>query len=128
MVQTFGLVQLSLGAASINGVINADLKFLLQLRLDSNGMPREPTQTLLRDVSCMTEVKGRKVWICLARGSNRNYTGYFSNVMESINTHVMNFVTCPCAQLYWWLWQRGVWWRMSIEWTVTASRLTNSRK
>ncbi len=29
MVQTHGLVQLSLGAASINGVINADLKFLL---------------------------------------------------------------------------------------------------
>ena len=103
MVQTHGSVQLSLGSASINEVINADLEFLLRLTLDFNGTPREPTQTLLWDVFRMMEVKGRKVWICLVRGSNRKYTGYFSSVMESINNHVMNFVTCPGAQVYWWL-------------------------
>jgi hypothetical protein len=27
--------------------------------------------------------------------------------MELINTHVMNFVSCPGAQVYWWLRQRG---------------------
>ena len=53
------------------------------------------------------EVNGRKVWICLAKGSNGTYTGYFLSVVESINTHVMNFVTCPGAQVYWWLQQRG---------------------
>jgi hypothetical protein len=51
----------------------------------------------------MMEVNGRKVWICLARGSSRKYTGYFSSVMELINIHVMNFVACPGAQVYWWL-------------------------
>jgi hypothetical protein len=61
MVQTHGSVQLSLGAASINGVINADSEFLLQLTPDSDGTPREPTQTSLRDVFRMIEVKGRKV-------------------------------------------------------------------
>jgi hypothetical protein len=91
----------------INGVIDADLEFLLRLTPDSNGTPREPTQTSLRDVFCMMEVKGRKVWICLVRGSNGKYTGYFSSVMESINNHVMNFVICPGAQVYWWLRQRG---------------------
>ncbi len=37
MVLTHGSVQLSLGAASINGVIDADLKFSLQLTPDADG-------------------------------------------------------------------------------------------
>jgi hypothetical protein len=55
----------------------------------------------------MMEVNGRKVWICLAKGSSGKYTGYFSSVVESINVHVMNFVACPGAQVYWWLRRRG---------------------
>jgi hypothetical protein len=74
---------------------------------DVDGKPRELTQTLVRDVFSMMEVNGRKVWICLARGSNESYTGYFSSVMESINVHVTNFVTCLGAQVYWWLGHRG---------------------
>jgi hypothetical protein len=107
MVQTHGSVQLSLGGTLINGVINADSEFLLQLMPDSDGTPREPTQTLLWDVFCMMEVKGRKVWICLVRGSAGKYMGYFSSMMELINNHVMNFVTCPGTQVYWWLRGRG---------------------
>jgi hypothetical protein len=107
MVQTHGLVQLSLGAASINGVIDADSKFLLRLTSDADRAPREPTQTLLREVFRMMEVNGRKVWICLAKGSSEKYTGYFSSIVESINIHVMNFVAYPGAQVYWWLRQRG---------------------
>jgi hypothetical protein len=107
MVQTHGLVQLSLGAASINRIINADLSFALQLTSDLDGTPREPTKTSLRDVFRMMEVDGRKVWICMARESNRKYTGYFSSIVESINAHVMNFVACLGAQVYWWLRQRG---------------------
>ncbi len=107
IVQTHGSVQLSLGAASINGVIDADLFFTLRLVLDLDGTPREPTNTSLRDVFQMMEVDGRKVWICIARGSNRKYTGYFSSVLESINAHVTNFVACPGAQVYWWLRQKG---------------------
>ncbi len=60
----------------------------------AEGKPREPMQTLVKDVFSMMEVNGRKVWVCLARGSNGSYTGYFSSVMESINVHVTNFVVC----------------------------------
>jgi hypothetical protein len=74
---------------------------------DLDGTPREPTKTFLRDVFRMMEVDGRKVWICMASGSNGKYTGYFSSIVESINAHVMNFVACPGAQVYWWLRQRG---------------------
>ena len=55
----------------------------------------------------MMEVKSKKVWICLAKGSNGHYTGYFSSVVEPINTHVKKFVACPRAQVYWWLRCRG---------------------
>jgi hypothetical protein len=50
MVQTHGLVQLSLGVASIHGVINVDSFFTLRLMPDLDGTPREPTNTSLRDV------------------------------------------------------------------------------
>jgi hypothetical protein len=107
MVQTHGLVQLSLRAASINGVIGTDSKFLLRLTPDADGKPRDPTQTSVRDVFSMMEVNGRKVWICLARGSNGGYTGYFPSVIDSINVHVTKFVICPGAQVYWLLRYRG---------------------
>ncbi len=103
MVQTHGLVQLSLGAATISGVIDVDSKFLLRLTPDLDGTPREPTQTSLKEFVSMMKVNGRKVWICLARGTSGKYTGYFSSVMESINIHVMNCVACQGAQVYWWL-------------------------
>ena len=103
MVQTHGPVQLSLGVASINGVIDVDSMFLLQLTLGSDGSPRVATQTSLREVFCMMEVKSRKVWICLSKGSTGKYTGYFSSMVESINDHVKNFVAYPRAQVYWWL-------------------------
>jgi len=100
MVQTHGSVQLSLGAAPIYGVINTKTKFSLRLTPGADGSPRVPTQTSLREVFRMMEVNSKKVWICLAKGSNGNYTGYFSRVV-AINTHVKNFVACPGAQVYW---------------------------
>ena len=107
MVQTHGSVQLSLGAAPIYGVIDTETKFSLRLTPGADGSPRAPTQTSLREVFRMMEVNSKKVWICLAKGSNGNYTGYFSSVVEPINTHVKNFVACPGAQVYWWLRRRG---------------------
>ena len=109
MVQTHGSVQLSLGAASINRIIDADSTFSLQLTPDADGSPRVATQTSLREVLCMMEVNSRKVWICLAKGSNGKYTGYFSSVVESINDHVKNFVACPGAQVYWCLDEEDAW-------------------
>jgi hypothetical protein len=103
MVQTHGSVQLGVGAATINGVINVDSKFTLGLTLGADGSPREATQMSLWEVFRMTEAKSRKVWICLAKGSNGKYTGYFSSIVEAINDHIRYFVACPGAQVYWWL-------------------------
>jgi hypothetical protein len=103
MVQTHGSVQLSLGTASINGVVNADLHFTLQLTPDVDGKSRAPTTTSLRDIFQIIKVEGRKVWICMARGSKGNYTGYFSSMVTLISAHITNFVACPGAQVYWWL-------------------------
>jgi hypothetical protein len=75
MVQTHGSVQLSLRAASINGVIDTDSKFSLCLTPGADGSPRVATQKSLREVFHMMEVSSRKVWICLAKGSNGKYTG-----------------------------------------------------
>jgi hypothetical protein len=61
MVQTHGSVQLSLGAATINGVIDADSKFALRLTPGADGSPREATKTSLREIFCMMEAKSRKV-------------------------------------------------------------------
>jgi len=106
--QTHGSVHLSLGAASIYGVIDTDSKFSLRLTPGTDGAPRAQTQTSLREVFHMMEVNSKKVWICLAKGSNGNYTGYFSSVVEPINTQVKNFVaSCPGAQVYWWHRRRG---------------------
>jgi hypothetical protein len=95
MVHTHGSVQLSLGVASINGVIDADSMFSLRLTPGVDGSPRVATQTSLREVFRMMKVNNRKVWICLAKGSNGKYTGYFLSVVEPINNHVKNFVACP---------------------------------
>ncbi len=103
MVQTHGSVQLSLGTVSINRVVNAVLHFTLQLTPDVDGNPRAPTTTSLREIFRMMEVGGRKVWICMARGSKGNYIGYFSSMVMLISTHITNFVACPGAQVYWWL-------------------------
>jgi hypothetical protein len=107
MVQTHGLVLLSLGAASINKVIKADLKFLLQLTPDADGKPWDPMQTSIKVVFSMMEVNSRKVLIFFTRGSNGSFTEYFSSVMELINIHITNYVACPGAQVYWWLRRRG---------------------
>jgi hypothetical protein len=77
MVQTHGSVQLRLKTASINRVVYVDSHFMIRLMPDVDWNPRAPTTTSLREIFRMMEVEGRKVWICMARGSKGNYTGYF---------------------------------------------------
>jgi hypothetical protein len=107
MVQTHGLVQLSMGAASIKGMINVDTSFALRLLPGADGKPRPPTQTSVREVFSLMKINQKKVWICLSTGTNGISTGYFSSVVEEIKEHVAAFVLCPGAQVYWWLCRRG---------------------
>ncbi len=55
----------------------------------------------------MLEAKKKKVWICLTENANGSFTGYSSSVVKEIKEYVQNFVTCPAAQVFWWLRQQG---------------------
>jgi len=107
MVQTHGSVQLSMGAALLDGLIDVDTSFSLRLLPDADGNSREPTTTSIREIFNLMEIQGHKVWICLSTGSNGLTTGYFSSVVQTISEHVTAFAACPGAQVYWWLRRRG---------------------
>jgi hypothetical protein len=98
---------LSMGAASIKGMIDIDTSFMLQLLPGADGKPQTPTTTLVREVFSLMEINEKTVWICLSTGSNGMSTGYFSSIVENIKEHVVAFVQCPGAQVYWWLRRRG---------------------
>ena len=103
MVQTHGSVQLSMGAALLEGLIDVDTTFSLRLLPDAEGKAREATTTSVREIFSLMEIQGNKVWICLSTGLNGMTTGYFSSVVQEILAHVSAFVACPGAQVYWWL-------------------------
>ncbi len=107
MVQTHGSVQLSMGAASNEGMIGIDTLFTLCLLPGVDGKPHNPTTTLAREVFSLMEINKKKVWICLSMGSNGMSTGYFSSVVKDIKEHVAAFALCPGAQVYCWLRRRG---------------------
>jgi hypothetical protein len=103
MVQTHGLVQLSMGAAFIEGMINIDTSFTLRLLPGVDGKPHAPTTTLVREVFSLMEINENKVWICLLIGLSGMSTGYFLSVVKDIKQHVAAFVLCPGVQVYRWL-------------------------
>ncbi len=107
MVQAQGLVQLSMGAAQIGGVVDINTPFTLRLTPDAENKPREPTTMLVKEVFAMMEVKKKKVWNCLSKNTNGSFTGYFSSMVAEIKDYVQNFITCPMAQVFWWLRRRG---------------------
>ncbi len=100
-------MQLSIGAALIDGMIDINTHFTLRLLLGADGKPWPPTTTLVREVFSLMEINEKKVWICLSTGSNGMSTGYFSSTVEDIKEHVAAFVLCLGAQVYWWLCRRG---------------------
>ncbi len=55
----------------------------------------------------MMEIAGKKVWLCVVWESKGIHTGYFSSVVEEIKAHVLAFIHCPAAQVYYWLKRKG---------------------
>jgi hypothetical protein len=103
MIQTHGSIQLSMGTALLEGLINADTTFTLCLLPDADRKVRPPTSTSVREIFSLMEKNEKKVWICVSTGSNGRTTGYFSSVVQEISKHVAAFIACPGAQVYWWL-------------------------
>jgi hypothetical protein len=117
MVQSHGSVQLSMGAATIEGMLDTDTVFKLCLLPDAKGKSRQPTKTTIKEIFSMMTLPNpypkaghpstHKVWICLSTRMNGMTTGYFSSVLPEIQDHVAAFTMCPAAQVYWWLRRRG---------------------
>ena len=99
MVQTHGSVQLSMGVALLEGLIDANTTFSLRLLLDAEGKAREATVTLVREIFSLMEITGNKVWICLSTDLNGRTVGYFSSVVQEISAHVSAFVGCQGLSL-----------------------------
>ena len=103
MVQTHGSVQLSMGAALLEGLINIDTRFTLRLLLDAEGKERSPMVTSIQEIFNLMELNNKNVWICISTGSNSMTTGYFFSIVQELSEHVAAFIKCPGAQVYWWL-------------------------
>ncbi len=100
MVQIHRSVQLSMGAASIEGMIDIDTTFDLRLLPGVDGRQRPRTKTSAKEIFSMMEHNGKKVLICLSTRTNGMSTRYFSSVVEDIKAHVVAFILCPAAQVY----------------------------
>ncbi len=100
MIQTNGSVQLSMGTALLEGLIDADTTFTLCLLPDAGRKARPPTSTSVREIFSLMEINNKKVWICVYTGSNGRTMGYFSSVVQEISKHVVKFIACPGAQVY----------------------------
>ena len=61
MVQTHGSVQLSMGAALLEGLIDADTSFSLCLLTDAEGKARDATITLVREIFSLMEIQGNVI-------------------------------------------------------------------
>jgi hypothetical protein len=103
MIQTNGSVQLRMGTALLEGLINADTTFILLLLPDADRKARPLTATSVREIFSLMEINNKKVWICVSTGLNGRTMGYFSSVVQEISEHVAAFIACPGAQEYWWL-------------------------
>jgi hypothetical protein len=103
MIQTHGSIQLGMGAALLEGLIDVDTIFTLPLLPDADGKARPPTASSVREIFSLMEMNDKKVWICVSTGLNGRSTGYFSSVVQKKSKHVAIFIACPGAQVYWWL-------------------------
>jgi hypothetical protein len=77
MIQTHGSIQLSMGAALLERLIDADTTFTLCLLPDVDRKARPPTSTSVREIISLVEINYKKVWICVSTGSNGRTMGYF---------------------------------------------------
>jgi hypothetical protein len=89
-----------MGAASIEGMIDANMTFELRLLPGVDRKQRPPTRTSVKEIFSMMENNGKKVWICLSTRINGMFTGCFTSVVKDIKGHAAAFILCPGAQVY----------------------------
>jgi hypothetical protein len=103
IIQTHGPVQLSMEAAMLEGIIDADTTVTLHLLPDAEGNERPPKVKSVQEIFNLMEINDKKVWICMSTGSNGMSMGFFSSVVQEISEHIAAFIACPGTQVYWWI-------------------------
>jgi hypothetical protein len=92
-----------MGAAMLEGLIDADTTFTLCLLPDADGNERPPRVKTVWEIFNLMEINDKKVWICMSTGLNSMSMGNFSSAVQEISEHVAAFIACLGAQIYWWL-------------------------
>ena len=76
MVNGHAAIQLSIGHATLPGILDLDTKYLLPRLPDAEG-PREPTEMMLRGVLSMIKIGSskKKIWTCVVNTGRGTVTG-----------------------------------------------------
>ena len=96
MVQTHGSVQLSMGSATIEGLIRPMDKFTLR-RTDSNGEKIKTIKKSAHAIMRYMKLDGEKVWLSTIPNSDGSVTGNFSSVLDGFRNYVGKWLRCPAA-------------------------------
>ncbi len=107
MIQTHRSIQLSMGAAMLEGLIDTDTTFTLCLLTNADSNVKPPTVKSVQEIFNLMAINDKKVWTCMSTGSNGMSMGYFLSVVQEISEHIAAFITCLGTQVFWWLRCRG---------------------
>ena len=108
MVQSHGSVQLSLGAATLTGLYDANKQFDLRRLPGADNKPRPPIRKSVAEVLKSFEIGGQQLWLVISKSTRGTHTGYFSSVITGHGAYVENFSLCPAANIFWFLLRKGV--------------------
>ena len=106
MVQDAGAVQLSMGSANINGLVQFNKKYTLR-RENADGTPAPTIRKSVQAVMRYQTLDEDNIWLAAIPRSGGGVTGYFSCVLPEIKSYIEQWTQCPTAQLYWFLLRKG---------------------
>ena len=83
MIQKHGTIQLSMGSANINGLINNSKKFSLH-RTNEDGTPAPTIRKVVQSVLRYETLDGDNIWLAAIPRYGGGITGYFLCVLPEI--------------------------------------------
>jgi hypothetical protein len=106
MIQKHGTIQLSMGSANINGLINFAKKFSLH-RTNEDGTPAATIRKVVQSVLRYETLDRDNIWLAEIPRDNGAVTGYFTSLLPETRTYIEEWTQCPASQIYWFLIRKG---------------------
>lgn len=107
MVEAHVSVQLSFSIVPISGLRYADRQIQLRKLPDADNRPQPSVSLSIKDILFDMKFQGKRLWSCILKGDNGRYQGYFPGGDAILTAYVQAFLTCPAAQVYYYLLKRG---------------------